>query len=117
LRCQGYSVEISRDVVEKMDDVVEHFNKFKGKTVGKNSALRKISWEELQKKYPRMYKLLQKPHIFQPCESIIHPVHGEIYVIPVNSLFYQFVLYCPKTDELWETYTPSEESTSSETSV
>ncbi|MFX1519538.1 MAG: hypothetical protein ACFFCD_06425 [Promethearchaeota archaeon] len=101
-----------------MDDIAENFNKFKGKTVGKNSSLRKISWSELKSKYPKIHICLRRPHIFQPCESIIHPEYGEIYVVPVNNLFYQFILYCPKTDELWETFMPNEDSTSSsETSV
>jgi len=109
----------SRDIngVLSMDDITKDFNKFKAKFVGKDSSLRKISWSELANKYPKIHTCLKKPHIFQPCESIIHPEHGEIYVIPANNLFYQFILYCPKTDELWETYTPSEEPTSSETAV
>ena len=100
-----------------MDDITKNFNKFKSKFIGKNSSLQKISWSELAKKYPKIHFCLKKPDIFQPCESIIHPEHGEIFVIPANNLFYQYVLYCPKTDELWETYTTSDESETSETSV
>ncbi len=98
-----------------MKDVIEHFNKFKGDAIGKNSTLRKISWEELAKKNPKIYYMLQKPHIFEPCESIYTQDRGQIYVIPCNNLFYQFVLYCPKTDEIYETFTPSEDYPPSET--
>lgn len=100
-----------------MDDITKNFNKFKAKFVGKDSSLRKISWDKLAVKYPKMYKCLKMPHIFQPCESIVFPDFGEIYVIPANNLFYQYILYCPKTDELWETFTTRGESETSETSA